>query len=85
MHIQRKKGCAGALLDADFLIRQIAGRILSPFVAVIGFGAGAEVAAANVQELALGATALDVGFLVLELVQQFDLRVVPNLDRKSVV
>ena len=75
----RIKPISHLLLDADFFVGQVAGGILGPFVAVVGFGAGAEVAAADVQEAALGAAALDVGLLVLELVQEFDVRVVPDL------
>ena len=67
------------LLDADFLVRKVACGILRPFVAVVGFRAGAEIAAADVEEAAFGAAPLDMGLLVLELVQELDFRVVPDL------
>lgn len=66
-------------LQTDLFVSEVAGGVLGPFVAVVGFGAGAEVAAADVQEAALGTAAAHMGLLVLELVQQLDVGVVPDL------
>ena len=66
------------LFDPYFLIRQVTGGVFGPHVAVHGLGAGAEVAAADVEETAFCATALHVGAFVLHLVQQLDFRVDPD-------
>ncbi len=55
-----------ALLQAYLLIRQIAGRIRGPYIAVIGLGPGPEVPAADRQESTPGTAAGDMGLFVLQ-------------------
>lgn len=66
-------------LQADLFIGEITRRILRPLVAVKSLGPSPEVAAADVQVFAFGATAAHMDLFVLELVQQFNVRVVPDL------
>lgn len=54
-----KKEPSPLSLSADFLVGQVAGRVGFPEVSGYGFGAGTEIAIANVEVLALGAASFE--------------------------
>ena len=74
---------SGRLFNADFFVGEVAGGIFGPNVAVDGFGSGAEVAAADVEESAFCTAAFYVGSFVFKLVQKFDIGVCPDFGERS--